>query len=84
MLDARCVRVFPRLAVVTFLPSFHLPRAITFVLVIKQRIYTSPSGNHLLWELILFKTMSDIPVYITEVVIVLASFVPGGFFERDL
>jgi len=50
VLDARCVGVFSRLAAVTFLPSFHLPHAITFVLVIEQRIYAAPSGNHL-WNL---------------------------------
>ena len=40
---------------------------ITFVLVRKQRMYTAPSGNDLVWELILSKNMVAIR-YMTEVV----------------
>lgn len=40
---------------------------ISFVLGNKQRIYTAPSGDNLLKELILSKNMVDIP-YITDVV----------------
>ena len=57
---------------------------ITFVLVRKQRIYTAPSGNDLVLDLILSKNIVGLP-YITEVVTqIMSSFVPGGLFERDL
>ena len=73
---ARCVRT---------LNFFHFPHVITFFLVCKQRIYAAPSGNDLVWELILSKNMVGIPLFNRSGnTVYVSSFVPGGFFERYL